>query len=168
MNSEGRPGRDSEISAVAPTSASAEQAMRAYLHDVASRYYRRPATEDELQTALSLHPTDDLVAPHGVFLVARVGVDVVCGCVALARVAAGVGEVRRLHVAERFRRRGLGRRLMLEVEDRARDMGLVALRLDTRHDLVESQRLYLSLGYTESPAHSGGPFSDRWYGKSLR
>lgn len=168
MKSEASPGRDIEISAVAPTSASAEQAMRAYLHDVASRYYRRPATADELQTALSQHPSDDLVAPHGVLLVARVGDGVVCGCVALARVAAGVGEVRRLHVAERFRRRGLGRRMMLEVEDRARNMGLVALRLDTRNDLVESQRLYMSLGYNETPAHSGGPFSDLWYGKSLR
>jgi ribosomal protein S18 acetylase RimI-like enzyme len=167
VKSEASPGRDIEISAVAPTSASAELALRAYLHDVGSRYYRRPITADELHTALSQHPIDDLVEPHGVFLVARVGVDVVCGCVALARVAAGVGEVRRLHVAQRFRRRGLGRRLMLEVEDRARNMGLVALRLDTRSDLVESQRLYTSLGYTESPAHSGGPFSDRWYGKSL-
>ncbi|MCD4524190.1 hypothetical protein [Nocardioides sp. cx-173] len=57
---------------------------------------------------------------------------------------------------------------MLEVEERARIMGIAALRLDTRNDLVESQRLYLSLGYTERPAHSGGPFSDLWYGKSLR
>ncbi len=57
---------------------------------------------------------------------------------------------------------------MLEVEQRARSMGLVALRLDTRNDLVESQRLYASLGYSETPAHSGGPFSDRWYGKTLR
>ncbi|MCD4524191.1 hypothetical protein [Nocardioides sp. cx-173] len=70
------------VSAVAPTSAAAVQAMRAYLHDVASRYYGRPVTADELQAALSQHPSDDLVAPHGVFLVARIGVDVVCGCVA--------------------------------------------------------------------------------------
>lgn len=142
--------------------------MRAYLHDVASRYYRRPASADELESALAQHPSEDLVPPHGVFLVATAGTDLVCGWVALARVAPGVGEVRRLHVVEGCRRRGLGRRLMLEVEHQARIMGLVALRLDTRDDLVESQRLYVSLGYSETPAHSGGPFSDRWYGRSLR
>lgn len=168
MTGETRPVLDIDVSAVEPTSTSADRAMRAYLHDVASRYYRRPASADELETALAQHPSGDLVAPHGVFLVATVGVDAVCGCVALARVTPDVGEVRRLHVAEGFRRRGLGRRLMLEVEHRAREMGLAALRLDTRNDLVESQRLYESPGYSETPAHSGGPFSDRWYGKSLR
>lgn len=56
---------------------------------------------------------------------------------------------------------------MLEVEDRARSMGLADLRLDTRSDLVESQRLYESLGYCKTPPHSGGPYSDRWYGKPL-
>lgn len=57
---------------------------------------------------------------------------------------------------------------MLEVEHRARGIGLAELRLDTRSDLFESQRLYESLGYSETPPHSGGPFSDRWYGKTLR
>lgn len=47
-------------------------------------------------------------------------------------------------------------------------MGFTTLRLDTRSDLVESQRLYESDGYSETPPHSGGPFSDRWYGKALR
>ena len=158
---------DVRVRAVEPTSASADQAMRAYLHDVASSYHGRPATPAELETALSEHPSDDLIAPHGVFLVATTSADIVCGCVALARVAPGVGEVRRLHVDHRFRRLGLGRRLMLEVEDRARSMGFARVRLDTRNDLVESQRLYESLGYCETPPHSGGPYSDRWYGKLL-
>jgi len=158
---------DVGIRAVEPTSASADHAMRAYLHDVASSYHRRPATPDELETALLEHPSNDLIAPDGVFLVATTSADVVCGCVALARVTPGVGEVRRLHVARRFRRLGLGRRLMLEVEHRARGMGFAQLRLDTRSDLVESQRLYESLGYCETPPHSGGPYSDIWYGKLL-
>lgn len=156
-----------DVTAVDPASASADQAVRAYLHDVASRYYGRPATAGELEAALSEHPTDDLVAPHGAFLVATTGADVVCGCVALARVGPDVGEVRRLHVAAAFRRVGLGRRLMEEVEHRARDMGLVELRLDTRDDLVESQRLYESLGYVETPPHSCGPYAERWYSKTL-
>ncbi|MDP2773319.1 MAG: GNAT family N-acetyltransferase [Nocardioides sp.] len=152
-----RAGPEIEINAVVPTSAPAEQALRAYLHDVASRYYGRPATAAELEAALAGHPSDDLVAPHGLFLVATAGTDVVCGCVGLARVGAEVGEVRRLHVAPGFRRLGLGRRLMLEVEQRASVMGLAALRLDTRDDLVESQRLYESSASARRPPTRAGP-----------
>jgi len=57
--------------------------------------------------------------------------------------------------------------LMLEVEHRAREMGLTSLQLDTRRDLVESQRLYDSLGFRGTAPYSGGPFSDRWYRKDL-
>ncbi|WP_243057131.1 GNAT family N-acetyltransferase [Nocardioides sp. SR21] len=151
---------------VAPTSPPAEQALHAYLDDVASRYYGRPATDAELEAALAEHPTDDLVAPHGVFLLAMLD-DEVCGCVGLVRVEDQVGEVRRLYVGREHRRLGLGRRLMTEVEHRCRAMGMVELRLDTRRDLVESQRLYASLGYRETPPHSGGPYSDHWYRKRL-
>ncbi len=49
-------GGDLEITAVAPTSAAAVQAMRAYICDVASSYYRRPATTAEVQAALAQHP----------------------------------------------------------------------------------------------------------------
>ena len=156
-----------EVTAVAPTSVAARRALRAYLDDVASRFYGRPVTAEELESALAEHPSDDLVEPHGVLLVAAVDGGDVCGCVGLARVEERLGEVRRLHVAESRRGHGLGRRLMTEIEQRARAMGLRDLRLDTRRDLVESHRLYESLGYRETPPHCGGPYSDRWYSKRL-
>jgi ribosomal protein S18 acetylase RimI-like enzyme len=159
--------RDAAIRPVDPTSPIARQALLAYLEDVAARYHGRPPTPAELTDAVAQHPTDGLVPPDGVFLVATTG-PAVHGCVGLAQVEPGLGEIRRLHVAAGSRRTGLGRRLMLEVEDHARTLGLTALRLDTREDLVESQRLYLSLGYRECPPHSGGRYSDRWYAKSLR
>jgi ribosomal protein S18 acetylase RimI-like enzyme len=154
------------IQTVDPTSPAARQALRSYLDDVASRYYGRPATAEEVDAALAEHPSDDLVAPHGVFLLATDGANV-CGCVGLAWVEDRFGEVRRLHVASAHRRSGLGRRLMAEVEDHARRMGMTELRLDTRRDLVESQALYESLGYREIPPYSGGPYSDHWYSKPL-
>ncbi len=56
---------------------------------------------------------------------------------------------------------------MVEVERHAQEVGLTRLRLDTRSDLVESRALYLSLGYEEVPAYTGGPYSDRWYARDL-
>ncbi|MCL2541420.1 MAG: hypothetical protein FWE71_03055 [Nocardioidaceae bacterium] len=90
---------DLTIAAVEPTSAPARAAMRAYIRDVADRYYERPATSDEIDAGLAEHPTDDLVPPYGVLLVATdESAGEVCGCIALARVpeSDGVGEVRRL------------------------------------------------------------------------
>ncbi len=58
-------------------------------------------------------------------------------------------EVRKLMVDPAFRRRGLARRLMAEIEEEARGLGRSLLTLDTRTgDAAEP--LYLSLGYAVS------------------
>ena len=154
------------IEVVAPHTADATAVLRAYIDDVASRYYERPATDAEIEAALLEHPSGDLVPPTGLFLLAREA-DQVLGCVGMVQVSADVGEVRRLFVTHAARGRGVGALLMGEVERRARDQGLELLRLDTRADLVEARRLYASLGYDEVPAFCGGPYSDHWFAKSL-
>lgn len=156
-----------EVRIVLPDSAAAQEAQRGYLADVAARYYDRSATAEEMEAALRDHPIDDLVAPDGVFLVATDDEGALCGCVGLVRLEDRTGEVRRLHVPQQFRGNGLGRRLMTELEDHARRMGIMDLRLDTRRDLVESQRLYEALGYRRSSPHSGGPYAEVWFAKSL-
>lgn len=77
-----------------------------------------------------------------------------------------IGEVKRLFVAPAARGRGLGALLMGELERIARGQGLSLLRLDTRHDLVESRRLYATLGY-EVPAFNDGQYAERWLAKPL-
>jgi len=56
-------------------------------------------------------------------------------------------EVMRLMVHRRARRQGLGRALMLAIEEHARRLGRTTLVLDTRHG-DPSERLYQSLGWT--------------------
>jgi L-amino acid N-acyltransferase YncA len=75
--------------------------------------------------------------------------------------------VKRLFVAPAARGRGLGTRLMGELERIAREHGLSVLRLDTRHDLVESRRLYAALGYTKVPAFNDGQYAEHWLAKPL-
>lgn len=59
------------------------------------------------------------------------------------------GEVQKLMVHRRFRKRGLGRLLMDSVESHAREMGRKLLVLDTRQgDTADG--LYRKLGYTEA------------------
>ena len=85
-------------------------------------------------------PSEDLAAPRGTFLVAQRG-ETVVGCAGLRLLPDGLGEVKRVFVAPLARGHGLGRRLMLELENLARAEGLRTLRLDTRSDLVEARRL---------------------------
>jgi ribosomal protein S18 acetylase RimI-like enzyme len=76
------------------------------------------------------------------------------------------GEVKRLFVAPAAPGRGLGARLVGESERLARGDGLTVLRLDTRHDLVESRRLYAALGYEEVPFNNGR-YAEHWLAKPL-
>jgi acetyltransferase len=88
--------------------------------------------------------------PRGATLVARDD-EGIAGCVQLVPAWAPNqphrGEIAKLLVHRRARRRGLGRALMLEAEARARDAGLTLLTLDTRRgDAADA--LYRALGWT--------------------
>ena len=154
------------IQVTAPGSDAGRAALRAYLDDVASRFYGRPAGADEVDAALREDPSDDLAPPSGVFWVAREHGTVI-GCAGLRLLGDGIGEVKRVFVAPAARRRGLGRRLMGEVEQCARDQRRTVLRLDTRADLVEARTLYSNLGYTEVPAFNASAYAEHWFAKSL-
>ena len=86
-------------------------------------------------------PSDHLVPPRGLLLVARAG-DTVLGCAGLRPLPNGIGEVTRVRVAVNAHGRGLGSRPPRNLEDEARQRQLTTLRLDTRGDLVEARRRY--------------------------
>lgn len=154
------------IEVVPPGSRAGRVALRAYMSDVAGRYYGRPASHAEVDVALLEDPSDDLAPPGGVFLVAQEQ-DTVVGCAGLRLLPGKVGEVKRVFVAPTARGRGLGRRLMGEVERHARAHDCKLLRLDTRADLVEARTLYADIGYEEVPAFNSGLYAEHWFAKSL-
>jgi GNAT superfamily N-acetyltransferase len=147
---------------VAPEPIDSTSLLRGYFTDVASRYYGRPATAAEVDAALAEDPSDDLAC----FLVGRYA-GVPSGCAGLRRLGPGVTELSRLFVHPRARRTGGGHALLGAAEDAARALGARAMRLDTRHDLVEARALYAGHGYAEIPAYSHGPYADHWYEKAL-
>jgi GNAT superfamily N-acetyltransferase len=154
------------IEVVAPDASAASQILRSYIDDVASRYYGGQATDEEIDASLREDPSSDLAPPSGVFLVARQR-GAVLGCAGMRLLPERVGEIKRLFVAPAARGCGLGARLMGELESIARGHGLSVLRLDTRHDLVESRRLYATLGYEEVPAFNDGRYAEHWLAKPL-
>jgi predicted N-acetyltransferase YhbS len=95
--------------------------------------------------------------PSGCLLLATVG-DEPAGCVALKKLADGVGEMKRLYVGSRHRGTGLGRILAEQVIREAKRLGYQAIRLDTIPSKMGSAvALYRSLGFREIPAYCFNP-----------
>jgi GNAT superfamily N-acetyltransferase len=95
--------------------------------------------------------------PSGCLLLATVGGEP-AGCVALKRLADGVGEMKRLYVRDRHRGAGLGRTLAEQVLREARALGYGVVRLDTVPSVMGSAvALYRSLGFRDVPAYCFNP-----------
>jgi DNA-binding MarR family transcriptional regulator/GNAT superfamily N-acetyltransferase len=110
---------------------------------------------------------DELREPNGLLLVARLRGEPV-GCGALKFHGLEPTELKRMWVANDARGLGIGRRLLTELEGRARDRGVSVLHLETNSSLVEAISLYVSTGYVEVARFNDEPHSDHWFEKRLR
>jgi GNAT superfamily N-acetyltransferase len=142
------------------TEPDAARLLHAYFTEVASRYYGRAATEAEVDAAMAEDPTDALA----IFLVARRD-GVPAGCVGLRPLDPGTAELTRMYVRPEDRGNGGGATLLDAIETAARNLGIHAVRLDTRGDLVEARRLYARHGYAEIPAYNDGRYAEHWFEK---
>ena len=62
---------------------------------------------------------------------------------------------------------GHGRRLLGELEARARSIGYGFARLETNKALPEAQQLYRSSGYVEVAPFNGERYAHHWFEKRL-
>ncbi|MBB4686477.1 GNAT family N-acetyltransferase [Amycolatopsis jiangsuensis] len=146
---------------------SAVAVVREYLDEVASRYYRRPATPAEVDAVLAEEPAEDLVPPRGAFLLARCDEETV-GCAGVRVVGPGCTELTKVYVRPAHRGHGGGRRLVGAAEAVASTrLGSVLMRLDTRHDLVEARALYAATGYAEVEPFNDDRYAEHWFAKRL-
>jgi ribosomal protein S18 acetylase RimI-like enzyme len=136
------------------------------MDDVASRYWGRAATSEELDRALLENPSDDLAPPNGLFVVATLE-DTLAGCGGLRLMPDGTAELTRVWVAPAVRRRGLGIHIVTHLEQLAVEHGRTRIRLDTRRDLTEARALYARLGYHEVEPFNDGPYAEHWFEKAL-
>lgn len=99
------------------------------------------------------------VEPDGVFLVVRDGEGTAVACGGVARFDGERGELKRMYVVPEHRRRGLGRRVLVELEAEARRLGYRALVLETGDRQPEALGLYASAGYRRIPCYP--PYDSR-------
>ncbi|MGO9902788.1 MAG: GNAT family N-acetyltransferase [Solirubrobacteraceae bacterium] len=134
--------------------------LRDYFAELTVRYFHRDTTEEEIDEALQAFPTTGLAR----FLILR-ATGVPAGCLGVHP----TGELTRMYVAPRFRRRGGARALLTAAESWARSHGVARLFLDTRTDLVEARAFYACCGFIEIPPATTTPgrFQDHWFEKPL-
>lgn len=73
------------------------------------------------------------------------------GCCALLRVHENVYEVAKMAVAEEYRGRGVGRKLLAHVIEQARSLGATSLTLASNTKLANAVHLYESMGFRHLP-----------------
>jgi DNA-binding MarR family transcriptional regulator/GNAT superfamily N-acetyltransferase len=145
-----------------PAGPDARRCLRAYFGEL----NRRSDTPFDPVKGTSAEP-HELRPPAGAFLIAYLGEEPV-GCGAVKHRAGEPSDIKRMWVAESVRGLGLGRRLLGELEQAARDAHAPAVRLDTNRSLVEAIQMYRSNGYAETAAFNHEPFAHHWFSKTLR
>ena len=134
--------------------------QEAFFADIASRYPGWVPASSQ-----SVRPSD-LAPPNGVSLVAYLDRRAVA-CGGLQRLDAEKAEIRRLFIDESARGRGIGRRLLAELESHARRLGYKRVRLTTGDGQAEALGLFQTAEYQEIPPFTDGVFTRHWMEKSL-
>lgn len=145
-----------------PYDARVSDALRQYMTEVLS-----VCGMGGVSLADAVHDVGDYGPPSGAFL-GVVEQDQVLACVGLRRLAADVGEIKRMWVSPSARGRGLGAVLLDAVEQRALQLGYETLRLDTHEGLAAAFALYSNHGYRAIPAYNSNPDATHFFEKRLR
>jgi DNA-binding MarR family transcriptional regulator/ribosomal protein S18 acetylase RimI-like enzyme len=147
------------VEIVDPSSPDAEHCLSLYAEELSRRF---PGGFDDS----SLVRPADARAPGGAFVMARERSRPV-GCGVLRTMAPKVGEIRHVWVDPGFRRLGVARRLLAELEREAVAREHHVVRLDTHEVLTEAIRMYRTLGYREIARYDDNPYAYHWFEKSL-
>jgi ribosomal protein S18 acetylase RimI-like enzyme len=142
-----------------PTSPDAQCCLSRYFDELQQRF---DAGFDAADAAASL---DEFLPPEGSFLVMRQnGEPVGCGGI---KPFDGAAYIKRMWISPDARGLGLGKRLLRELEEKARSLGYRKVCLETNRALAEAQRLYRSAGYNEVAPFNNEPYAHHWFEKPL-
>lgn len=144
-----------------PSTPDAKWCLEQYFAEIDARL------DEGFDPARSLLPdARELTPPAGALLLARLR-DQPVGCGALKLPANAPPYLKRMWIAPAARGLGLGRRLLAELEQHAKNAGASIVRLETNRSLTEAIALYRSAGYVEVEAFNDEPYAHHWFEKRL-
>jgi DNA-binding MarR family transcriptional regulator/GNAT superfamily N-acetyltransferase len=144
-----------------PTSDAARFCIQSYFDELNMRF------DTGFDPAQSI-PADasELMEPAGLLLVARLRGEPI-GCGALKLHGKEPAELKRMWVSPDARSLGVGRRILSELEQHARERRVTVVRLETNRSLREAIGLYRATGYVEVDAFNDEPYAHHWFEKRL-
>lgn len=150
------------VDEVQSNSRAAQYCLAYYFEELGERF------ETGFDPAQSLAPTlDGFEPPRGTFLVMRLHGEPV-GCGGFKPEEGGAAYIKRMWISRSTRGLGLGRRLLEELESRARALGYRMMRLETESSLTEAQQLYRRSGYEEVEPFNDERYAHHWFEKLLK
>jgi GNAT superfamily N-acetyltransferase len=108
----------------------------------------------------------ELSLPGGLFIAGYADGDPVC-CGGVKRLSDEACEIKKMYVVPEWRGRGVARKLLHELEDRARALGYTIARLDTGPKQLSARGLYENEGYAEIENFNRNPVATFFGEKSL-
>lgn len=149
------------IEEVQPGNRDAHFCLSQYFQELGERF------DQGFDPELSLAPTlDGFSPPGGIFVLMRLHGEPV-GCGGFKQDESGAAYIKRMWISRSARGLGLGRRLLAELEARARAAGYTMVRLETQKSLAEAQQLYRSSGYREVQRFNDEIYAHHWFEKPL-
>jgi DNA-binding MarR family transcriptional regulator/GNAT superfamily N-acetyltransferase len=148
------------VAAEDPRSPAARACLQRYFLEIGERF------DGGFDPDRSPVHAEELTPPAGLLLVARLRGDAV-GLGGLRLHGPEPAEIKRMWVAPGVRGLGLGRRILYELERRAREAGAPAVRLETNRSLTEAISLYRGSGYREIDPYNDEPYAHHWFEKRL-
>src|SRR4051812_28341160 len=136
--------------------------VQAYIDEIASTF---PGGFNP-DASVSADP-DELTPPHGAFLVVYDDVGARIGCGGVKLLHPTTAEIKRMWLAPEARGRGVGRALLVALEDAARALGASDGRLDTNAQLEAALALYRDAGWREVAAYNDNAYATHWFAKEL-
>ena len=144
-----------------PGSADARHCLDSYFAELEERF------DEGFDPSRSISAdAEELTEPAGLLLLARLHGEPV-GCGALKLHDDRPAEIKRMWVDPSTRGLGLGRRILAELEERARARNVTTVRLETNRHLKEAIHLYRSAGYEEVDPSNDEPSAHHWFEKRL-
>jgi GNAT superfamily N-acetyltransferase len=151
-----------EIRREPSSSALATRLLASFVEEIAERL--PGGFNPELSVSAS---PEELAPPVGDFLVVVDSAGDGIGCGGLKDLGSRVFEIKRMWIAPSYRGRGYARALLGALEDRARELGAIELRLDTSSVLDEAVGLYRTTGYVEVAPYNDNRYASLWFAKPL-
>lgn len=115
--------------------------------------------EDDMNTL------DKFMPPKGRLLLGYIDAQPM-GIACLKTLTDSIGEIKRMYVRPQARNRGLGRRLLNQLLEEARQIGYERVRLDSARFMAEAHQLYRTSGFREIEAYEGSEipkdFQNHW------